>query len=135
MSHHKTPHPFSQNNSTSVAKDRLSGRSKQHPTPSQIKQRRRRDQKAIFFISSRELENDDGPAVSGDDANISLGVELEVGEHMGKVSEGDVGDRSGTSTQKCVFYKISVKASVLMFPRYFRYSIGSTGRIHRDRRR
>ena len=30
----------------------------------------------------------------------------------------------------------SVKSAyVLMFPRYFRYSIGSTGRIHRDGRR
>ena len=43
--------------------------------------------------------------------------------------------RSGTSTLKCVFYEISEIMYVLMFPRYFRYSIGSTGRIHRDGRR
>jgi len=34
-----------------------------------------------------------------------------------------------------VNFEINVKVYVLMFPRYFHYSIGSTGRIHRDERR
>ena len=36
---------------------------------------------------------------------------------------------------KCVFYEINEIMCVLMLSRYFRYSIGSTGRIHRDKRR
>jgi len=44
-------------------------------------------------------------------------------------------DRGRNNTRKCEFSEISVKASMLMFSRYFRYSIGSTGRIHRDGRR
>ena len=33
-------------------------------------------------------------------------------------------DRGGTSTLKCVFYEIIENMYMLMFPRYFRYSIG-----------
>ena len=44
-------------------------------------------------------------------------------------------NQSRTSTRKRVFYKINEIIYVLMFPRYFHYSIGSTGRIHRDGRR
>ena len=38
---------------------------------------------------------------------------------------------------KSVYYVKSMKKLeyVLMYPRYFRYSIGSTGRIHREGRR
>lgn len=60
-----------------------------------MKQRRRRDRKAIFFISPSELANGDGPAAGGDDASVGLGVEVEVGEHVGEVSEGDVGPEDG----------------------------------------
>ena len=41
-------------------------------------------------------------------------------------------DQSGTGTWKCMFCEINENVYVLMFPRYFRYSIGSTDRIHRD---
>jgi len=44
-------------------------------------------------------------------------------------------DRGGTSTQKCVFVKSMKSSYVLMYPRYFRYSIGLTGCIHREGRR
>ena len=43
--------------------------------------------------------------------------------------------QSGTSTWKCIFYEINENVYVLMFPQYFRYSTGSTGRIHSDGRR
>ena len=35
--------------------------------------------------------------------------------------------RADPSTWKCVFIEINIKACMLMFPRYFHYSIGSTG--------
>jgi len=48
------------------------------------------------------------------------------------VNLGQADDCGKTSTLKCVFMKSIKSLYVLMFPRYFRYSIGSTGRIHRD---
>ena len=63
-------------------------------------------------------------------SNLAGSILVEI---LHSVEGGD--DRGETSTWKRVFYEVNEIMCVLMFPRYFRYSIGSTGRIHRDGRR
>ena len=69
------------------------------------------------------------PAHQNREENVNKNVSL---NHSHPQQRRQKFDQSKTSTRKHVFYEISVNAYVLMFPRYFRYSIGSTGRIHRD---
>jgi len=72
-----------------------------------------------------------------DPFSSSLGNQhiLVVVDYVFKRVEVIPSDRGGTNTRKRVFYEINENVYVLMFPRYFRYSIGSTGRIYRDGRR
>jgi len=85
---------------------------------------------SVCFAMLRSCK--DCPAHQNREENVNKNMSL---NHSHPRQRRQKFDRGGTSTWKCVYYEISVKASVLMFPRYFRYTIGSTGRIHRDGRR
>ena len=76
----------------------------------------------------------DSPAHQNREDNVNKNVKSKPFPFPGNGAKNLIG--AEPALKKCVFMKSMKKlVYVLMFPRYFRYSIGSTGRIHRDRRR